>query len=131
MGIFNDFDNGAMSQLGSPMTDRELIWMGQSKKDVVAFSEPVREEVGYALSVALDGGKARSAKPLRGFPGASVFEIVASHDGDTFRVMYTVSVPNAICVLHAFKKKSKQGIKTPQHEINVVRQRLKAAETIR
>lgn len=111
--------------------ERELLWIGQSRKDVAAFPEPVRDEVGYALSVAQGGGKVRSAKPLRGFPGASVLEIVASHDGDTFRVMYTVSVPNTICVLHAFKKKSKQGSKTPQYEIDLVRQRLKTAKSIR
>ena len=112
------------------MMERELVWIGPSRKDVAAFPGPVREEVGYALSVAQEGGKARSVKPLRGFSGASVLEIVAPHDGDTYRVVYTLSIPSMICVLHAFKKKSKQGIKTPQHEIDVIRHRLKTAKTL-
>lgn len=69
-----------------------------------------------------------SAKPLKGFGGANVVELVDDHQGDTYRAVYTVKFESAIYVLHAFQKKSKQGIKTPQADIDLVKRRLKAAE---
>jgi len=84
--------------------------------------------MGYALYVAQRGGKHPDAKPLRGFGGAGILEIVDNHAGDTYRVVYTVRLPGRICVLHAFQKKSKTGIKTPKSEINLVKSRLKRAE---
>jgi phage-related protein len=74
------------------------------------------------------GGKPASAKPLAGFGGAAVLEIVENYDGDTYRSVYTVRFADAVYVLHAFQKKSKPGIKTPKHEIDPIKQRLKAAE---
>jgi phage-related protein len=60
--------------------------------------------------------------------GAGVLELVERHDGDTYRVVYTVRFADAVYVLHAFQKKSKRGIKTPKHEVDVIRARLKAAQ---
>ena len=74
------------------------------------------------------GGKHEDAKPLRGFGGASVLEIVEDHDGDTYRAVYTVRFAEIVYVLHAFQKKSKKGIATPPHEIDKVKARLKRAE---
>lgn len=85
--------------------------------------------MGYALYRAQIGAKHESAKPLKGFGGAGVLEIVTDHVGDTFRAVYTVRFANAIYVLHAFQKKSKTGSKTPQEEIDLVERRLKVAET--
>jgi phage-related protein len=45
--------------------------------------------------------------------------------GDAFRVVYAVQLGDDIWVVHAFQKKSTQGIKTPKHEIELVRDRLK------
>ena len=73
------------------------------------------------------GGKHPAAKPLSGFGGAGVLEVVSNHDGDTFRAIYTVTLADAVYVLHAFQKKSKRGIKTPQHELEVIRARLRIA----
>lgn len=73
------------------------------------------------------GDKHQSAKPLRGFSGASVLEIVSDYDGDTFRAVYTVRFKNAVYVLHAFQKKSKRMIQTPKQEIALIRERLKLA----
>lgn len=78
--------------------------------------------------VAQAGSKDRSAKPLRGFHGAGVLEVVDDQDGDTYRAIYTVRLANAVYVLHAFQKKSKHGIATPKHVMDVVKQRLKVAE---
>lgn len=62
-------------------------------------------------------------KAFKGFGGCGVLEIVASLEGDTFRAVYTVRFYDAIYVLHAFQK-----IATPQKEIELVKQRLAAAE---
>ncbi len=84
--------------------------------------------MGFALWQAQIGRKHRDAKILRGFGGAGVLKVVADHDGDSYRAVYTVKFADAVYVLHAFQKKSKKGIKTPVAEMNVIRQRLKAAE---
>ncbi|HWA23594.1 MAG TPA: type II toxin-antitoxin system RelE/ParE family toxin [Caulobacterales bacterium] len=97
-------------------------------KDVRAFPEEVRDSVGYALYLAQVGEKHGSVKPLKGFGGAGVLEVVEDHDGDTYRAVYTVKFASAIYVLHAFQKKSKTGMRTPKAEIELVKQRLKVAE---
>lgn len=91
------------------------------------FPEPVRLRVGGALWEAQLGRKAPWAKPLRGFGGAGVLEVVDDHDSDTYRAVYTVRFAGVVYVLHAFQKKSKSGIATPRHEIALIEQRLKRA----
>ncbi len=107
---------------------KPVRWIGSSKQDVRAFPEPVRLRIGGALWEAQTGGKAPWAKPLHGFGGAGVLEIVDDDDGDTYRAVYTVRFHSAVYVLHAFQKKSKSGIATPRHEIAVIEQRLKRAQ---
>ncbi len=86
--------------------------------------------MGYALYVAQQGGKHRDAKPLKGFGGAGVVEIVSDYRGDTFRAVYTVRLAGSVYVLHVFQKKSKSGRETPTIEINLIKQRLRDAERI-
>ena len=74
------------------------------------------------------GGGHPSAKPLKGFGGASTLEVVSDFDGDTFRAVYTVKFKGAVYALHAFQKKSKKGIATPTKEIELIKDRLNAAE---
>ena len=69
-----------------------------------------------------------NAKPLRGFVGAGVLEIVENHDGNTYRAVYTVKFAGAVYALHAFQKKSKKGIQTPKSHLDLVRERLRRAE---
>jgi phage-related protein len=90
--------------------------------------EDVRREMGRALLVAQMGGRARIATPLREFRGASVLEIRDDFETDTYRCVYTVQFAQAIYVLHAFQKKSRQGTKTPERDLNLIRQRIQAAE---
>jgi phage-related protein len=90
----------------------------------------VRREIGQALYAAQEGETDPAAKPLRGFGGASVLEIVAEHRSDTWRAVYTVRYPEAVYVLHAFQKKSKHGIATPKKDIDLIRQRLTEAERL-
>jgi phage-related protein len=91
------------------------------------FPHDVRREMGHALYVAQNGEKHRDAKPLKGFGGGSVLEIVQSDGQGTYRTIYTVQMEEAVIILHAFQKKSKTGIKTPKQEIDLVEQRLKSA----
>ena len=85
------------------------------------FPADVRRVIGRALDAAQRGGKDPTAKPLAGFRGATVLEIVDDHDGDTYRAVYTVRFANAVYALHAFQKKSKRGIQTPRQEIELIR----------
>ena len=107
---------------------KPLTWVGSSKRDYIRFPDQVQDDMGYALFVAQMGERPKSAKPLKGFKGAGVLEIVEDYDGDTFRAVYTVRFAQRIYVLHAFQKKSKRGIETPKSEIRLVEQRLRAAE---
>jgi phage-related protein len=109
-------------------TARPVRWIGSSRDDLRGFPEPVRLRVGGALWEAQIGRKASWAKPLKGFGGAGVLEIVDDHDGETYRAVYTVRFAGVVYVLHAFQKKSKRGIATPQHEIALIQQRLRRAE---
>jgi len=110
--------------------ERPLIWVGSSRRDLRAFPREVRRDIGQSLYAAQQGETDPSAKPLKGFGGGSVVEIVARHRGDTWRAVYTVRFEQAVYVLHAFQKKSKHGIATPRNEIDLVRQRLAEAERL-
>jgi phage-related protein len=106
---------------------KPVVWIGSSKADLSAFPEEVKDSMGFALYVAQLSGKHHSAKPLRGFGGAGILEVVDEHESGTYRVVYAVQFPGRIYVLHAFQKKSKTGIKTPKAEISLIRSRLKSA----
>ena len=107
---------------------KPVEWIASSYKDFTAFPGEVQDEMGYALYIAQIGGKHDSVKPLKGFGGAGVLEVVSSHIGDTFRTVYTVKFANAIYVLYAFQKKSKEGIKTPAEDLALIERRLKVAQ---
>ena len=87
--------------------------------------------MGFALFQAQCGGKHLQARPLKGFAGAGVLEIIEDFDGNAFRMVYTVRFADAVYVLHAFQKRSKRGIKTPKREMDVVRARLRMARDSR
>jgi phage-related protein len=106
---------------------KPLKFVGSSKRDLSDFPEAVKQDMGHALFVAQEGGRANSVKTLQGFGGGSVVEIVEDHDGDTFRCVYTTRISEVIVVLHAFQKKSKRGAETPKHEIELIHARLKLA----
>lgn len=107
---------------------KDLEWIGSSKKDLLEFPIDVRKEMGHSLYIAQEGGKYKNAKPLKGFGGAKIFEIVSIDSNGTYRTMYTVQFEQVIYVLHAFQKKSKTGIKTSKQDIELVKQRYKWAQ---
>ncbi len=114
--------------MNKPHKLKEIVWVGSSRRDLKSFPADVKDVMGYALYQAQLGIKAPSAKPLRGFGGAGVLEIVEDHQSDTYRAVYTVAFSEMVYVLHAFQKKSKKGVATPKPDLELVKKRLKAAE---
>ena len=106
---------------------RPVEWVGSSKVDLKRFPEPVQDRTGFAIYQAQTGLQHHDAKPLKGF-SSGVLEVVACHDGDTYRAVYTVRFQAAVYVLHAFQKKARRGIATPKKDLDLVRRRLRVAE---
>ncbi|MBN9426199.1 MAG: type II toxin-antitoxin system RelE/ParE family toxin [Burkholderiales bacterium] len=119
-GIFNIGDAG----------ERPLLWIGSSKKDLIALPVPVRRFFGHALNFAQRGERHDAAKILKGFGGAGMLEIIEDDAGSTYRAVYTVRFQEAVFVLHVFQKKSKRGIETPQTDMTIIRRRLKVAAIV-
>ena len=109
---------------------RPLIWLGSTRKDVRSFPRPVRRDIGMALYAAQHDELDPAARPMKGFGGSSVVEIVSDFGGDTWRAVYTVRFAEAVYVLHAFQKKSKRGIATPHRDLDLIRRRLAEAERL-
>jgi phage-related protein len=116
-----------MSRAESEPGEKILLWLGSSKRDLLAFPEVVKDDIGVALSVAQFGGKHPSAKPWKG-EGAGVFEVVELYRGDTFRAVYTVRFSSVVYVLHAFQKKSPSGVRTARTDVELIARRLKMAQ---
>ena len=113
---------------GDPTALKPVHWVGSSRRDLKIFPRDVQRNIGQALYAAQRGEEYPSVKALKGFGGRSVLEIVAGTATGTYRTVYTVTFQEAIYVLHAFQKKSKKGIATPQTEIELVHKRLLDAE---
>jgi phage-related protein len=107
---------------------KPVEWIGSARSDLRKFPQDVRRVMGQAIDDAQLGDEHPAAKALKGFGGRSVLEIVDDFDGDTYRAVYTVKFVGVVYVLHAFQKKSKKGIATPQRDIELIKARLKRAE---
>jgi phage-related protein len=107
---------------------KRLDFVGPSREDLTDFPDEVKEDIGYALFEVQQGGKPGCAKPLKGFDGAGVLEILDDFRGGTYRAVCTVKFAEVVYVLHCFQKKSRHGIKTPKQDLELIRRRLKAAE---
>jgi phage-related protein len=107
--------------------EKPLYWVRSSRRDLLAFPEAVKDDLGAALSVAQFGGKHPNAKPWKG-EGTGIFEVVDDYRGDAYRAVYAVRFEHAVYVLHAFQKKSPSGIKTAHSDVKVIRERLKLAK---
>ncbi len=106
---------------------KPVFWMASSRKDIREFPKAARQTFGQALFDAQNGGKHPDAKPLKGFQGSGVLEVVEDDRGSTYRAVYTVKFAGVVYVLHAFQKKSKIGSKTPSEEMERVISRLREA----
>jgi phage-related protein len=106
--------------------EKPIFWVSSSKRDLLAMPEPVLRALGSALSVAQYGAKHPAAKPWKG-EGSGVYEVVSNFDGDTFRAVYVVRLPQAVYVLHCFQKKSPGGIRTARTDVDLISARLRLA----
>ena len=103
---------------------RPIGWVRSARKAFAAFPDEVQEDMAYALTIAAEGGKADTAKPMKGL-GSGVMEITLPYRGDAYRAVYATEIAGSLWVVHAFQKKSKTGIKTPKHEIDLIRDRIR------
>jgi phage-related protein len=104
---------------------RPISWIKAARKDFEKFPKHVQSDMFDALTIAAEGGKSDKAKPFKGVDGG-VFEIALPYRGDAFRTLYAVKIDADIWVIHAFQKKSKSGIKTPQMDVSLISERLKS-----
>jgi phage-related protein len=107
---------------------KPIEWISSSLDDLRKFPEDVQQMMGFALYLAQSGKKHPDAKPLKGFKGSGVLEIVEDFDGNTYRGVYTVKFEGIVYALHAFQKKSKRGIATPKQDMELIETRLKRAK---
>jgi phage-related protein len=112
------------------MQGKSLVWIGGSKKALMALPADVRKFFGHALDFAQRGDQHDAAKVMKGFGGAGVLEVVENDIAGTYRAVYTVKYEEAVFVLHCFQKKSKSGIATPKEDMDIIRARLKVAEAL-
>ena len=103
---------------------RPISWVSAARKEFDSFPEEAQAICLTALTIAAEGGKADIAKPLKGL-GSGMMEIALPYRGNAFRVVYAVQIGAELWVVHAFQKKSTQGIKTPKHEIDLIEARVK------
>lgn len=108
---------------------KKLFWLGGARKDIQALPAHVQDVFGFALHQAQEGGRHLQAKVLKGFSGAGTLEVVEDHQGDTYRAVYTVSLADAVYVLHCFQKKSRCGVKTSRQDMELIHSRLKLAQS--
>jgi phage-related protein len=111
-----------------PTANRPVEFIASARNDLAALPNPVKAVFGFAIFQAELGEKHPNAKPLKGFGGSGVLEVVEDHRGDAYRAVYTVKFAGVVYVLHAFQKKSKKGAKTDKRDIDLIKARVKIAE---
>ena len=114
--------------MNSEIKQKPVFWICDCNEELKSFPKEVRRGIGVAIMQAQCGSKSFHAKPLKGFGGSGILEVVEDFDGNTYRAVYTVKLVDAVYVLHVFQKKSKAGIKTPKQEIELIKNRLKRAK---
>jgi phage-related protein len=120
---------GKYANIHSMKNARPISWIKNARKDFEEFPDEVQSDMLSALTIAAEGGKSDNAKPFKGVDGG-VFEIALKHYGEAFRVLYAIKIGRDVWVLHAFQKKSKSGIKTPQLEVDLIHERLKRLKEV-
>jgi phage-related protein len=110
--------------MAEPRKTRPVSWLKAALNEFEKFPEGAKAVCLAALTIAAEGGKADIAKPMQGL-GSGVFEIALAFKGDAFRLVYALQIGDDIWVVHAFQKKSTKGIRTPKHEIDLIKDRLK------
>jgi phage-related protein len=108
---------------------RLIVWLGDSRRNIQAFPTGAQKLIGDELQLVQFGGMPKDAKPFKGI-GSGVFEIALAYEANAYRAVYAVQLGRKIYVLHAFQKKSKSGIKTPQKDVDLIKRRYKEAKEL-
>jgi phage-related protein len=108
---------------------RPVVWLGNAKKNLKDFPEGARKLLGDELQLIQFGGMPKDAKPFKGV-GSGVLEIALRYSSDAYRVVVAVQLGRMIYVLHAFQKKSKKGIATPQKDVDLIKKRYAEAREL-
>lgn len=111
------------------LTMRPVIWLGDSKKNILSFPEEVRKLIGDELQFLQFSGMPKDAKLFKNV-GSGVIELAIKYDKEAYRCVQAVQLGEAIYVLHAFQKKSKKGIATPKRDVDVIQKRYKEAKEL-
>ena len=114
---------------GKPSVLRPLVWLGDSRRNIQVFPLGARKLVGDELQLVQFGGMPKDTKPFHGV-GSGVFEIAIAYESNAYRAVFAVQLGAKIYVLHAFQKKSKSGVKTPQKDIDLIKRRYKEAKEL-
>ena len=102
---------------------RPISWIKAARKAFDGFPTGAQDAILRALTVAAEGRKADTTKPLKGL-GSGVFEVALKYHTNAYRTVYALQFKEQLWVLHAFQKKARQGIKTPKKDIDLIRERL-------
>ena len=117
-----------MDRLERP-TQRPLVWLGDSKKNIQSFPKGAQKLLGDELQLVQFGGMPKDAKPFKGI-GSGVLELALRYASDAYRVVTAVQLGARVYVLHAFQKKSKKGIGTPKRDVDLIRKRYSEAQEL-
>ena len=112
-----------------PPVLRPVVWLGNSKKNLRTFPKGAQKLLGDELQLIQFGGMPKDAKPFKGV-GSGVFEIALRHATDAYRVVLAVQLGDRVYVLHAFQKKSKKGVATPKHDVDLIKKRYRDAREL-
>ena len=108
---------------------RPLVWLGDSKRNIQGFPKGAQKLLGDELQLIQFGGMPKDAKPFKGV-GTGVLELALRYASDAYRVVTAVQLGSRIYVLHAFQKKSKKGIATPKHDVDLIKKRYVEAQEL-
>ena len=121
-------DDDEADDLETPVL-RPLVWLGNARRNIRAFPAEAQKIIGDELQLIQFGGMPKDAKPFKGV-GSGVIEIALRHDAEAYRTVVAVRLGRRIYVLHAFQKKSKEGIATPKPDVDLIKQRYKEAKEL-
>jgi phage-related protein len=100
---------------------KEIIWLGSSRDDLKEFPKEARKEIGWELDLLQEGEEPNDFKPIKTV-GAGVYEIRVRTDDGAYRAFYVAKFEEAVYVLHAFQKKTRQ---TAKQDIELGQKRYK------
>jgi phage-related protein len=106
-----------------------VVWLGNARKNLKGFPEGAQKLAGDELQLIQFGGMPKDAKPFKGV-GSGVLELALRYASDAYRVVVAVQLGRRIYVLHAFQKKSKKGIATPQRDVDLIKKRYAEAREL-